>query len=68
MFQANLEVIFPPEIQGMGEFKAGPGDVARLAVKVRAFPDAEVEWQRIVGEGEEAKPETIDPKDKKFAK
>ena len=25
----------------MGEFKAGPGDVARLAVKVRAFPDAE---------------------------
>jgi hypothetical protein len=28
-FQANLEVIFPPEIQGMGEFKAGPGDVAR---------------------------------------
>ena len=67
-FQASLEVVVPPEIQGMGEFKAGPGDVARLAIKVRAFPEAELEWFRIVGEGEEAKQEKIDPKDKKFAK
>jgi hypothetical protein len=52
----------------MGEFKAGPGDVARLAVKVRAFPEADVEWQKIEGEGEEAKPEKIDPKEKKFAR
>jgi hypothetical protein len=37
LFQANLEVIFPPEIQGMGEFKAGPGDVARLEVKVKSL-------------------------------
>jgi hypothetical protein len=41
---------------------------SRLSVKVRAFPDADVEWLRVIGEGEEAKPEKIDPKDKKFAK
>lgn len=52
----------------MGEFKAGPGDVARLAVKVRAFPDAEIEWFRIVTEGEETKEEKVDPKEKQFAK
>ncbi len=67
-FQASLEVVFPPEIQGMGEFKAGPGDVARLAIKVRAFPEAELEWFKLEGEGEEAKQEKVDPKEKKFAK
>ena len=67
-FQASLEVVFPPEVQGMGEFKAGPGDVAKLSIRVRAFPDAEVEWSKIEGEGEEAKPVKIDPKDKQFAK
>jgi hypothetical protein len=36
--------------------------------QVRAFPDAEIEWQRIVGEGEEAAPVKIDPKEKQFAK
>jgi hypothetical protein len=52
----------------MGEFKAGPGDVARLAIKVRAFPEAELEWFKLEGEGEEAKQEKVDPKEKKFAK
>jgi len=37
-FQANLEVQFPPEVQELGEFKAGPGDVAMLVAKIRAFP------------------------------
>lgn len=37
-------------------------------MKVRAFPEAEVEWFRIEGEGEEAKAEKIDSKDKKFAR
>ena len=41
---------------------------SRLSIKVRAFPDAEIEWLRMTGEGEEAKPEKIDPKDKKFAR
>lgn len=61
--EANLEIQFPPEIQGPEEFKAGPGDVAMLTFRVRAFPGADVIWQKVEGEGEEAPLVKIDPKD-----
>lgn len=63
--------MFKPEVQGMGEFKAGPGDVAQLVVKVRGNPDPEIRWYKKIGdaetEGGEDKMENIDPKaDKKY--
>ncbi len=63
-----MEIQFPPEIQSSEEFKAGPGDVAMLTMKVRAFPGADCIWQKVEGEGEEAKLTKIDPKDKAFAR
>ena len=68
-FKANLEVQFAPEIQEMGEFKAGPGDEARLSAKIRAFPDADVNWYLKTvpsGEDEEAQTTKIDKDDKAF--
>ena len=36
--QANLDVLFAPEFNMPGEFKAGPGDVAKLVCRdVDAF-------------------------------
>jgi hypothetical protein len=42
-----LEIQFPPEILGAEEFKAGPGDVAMVTFKVRAFPGADAVWNLI---------------------
>ena len=42
-----MEIQFPPEIQGAEEFKAGPGDVAMVTFKVRAFPGADAVWNII---------------------
>jgi len=69
--EASLEIQFPPEIQGAEEFKAGPGDVAMVTFKVRAFPGADAVWNiiKITGEGEEDFEETkIDSADKNFAR
>merc|ERR1719225_2307301 len=59
--EANLEIQFPPEIQGAEEFKAGPGDVAMVTFKVRAFPGADAIWNLIktTGEVEEATEEEV---------
>ena len=56
-----MEIQFPPEIQGAEEFKAGPGDVAMVTFKVRAFPGADAIWNLIktTGEGEEATEEEV---------
>ena len=61
-----MEIQFPPEITGSDEFKAGPGDVAMLTFKVRAFPGADAVWNKISGEGEEAIETRIDIADKAF--
>ena len=71
LFQASLEVQFAPEVQDLGEFKAGPGDEAKLTAKIRAFPDADVAWylKTPVPEGEEGEmtSEKVDKEaDKKF--
>ena len=47
----------------MGEFKAGPGDLAKVVAKVRASPDPDIFWAKKTKEG---KIEKIDVKaDKK---
>ena len=64
-----MEVQFPPEVQDLGEFKAGPGDEARLFAKIRAFPDADVAWYLKTPaeeEGGEEQSEKIDKDDKKW--
>lgn len=49
-----MEIQFPPEITGSEDFKAGPGDVAMVTFKVKAFPGAEAVWSKIIpGETEE---------------
>ena len=56
----------------MGEFKAGPGDEAKISARIRAFPEADVTWYKIIppAEGEEEgekKSEKIDKsEDKKW--
>ena len=67
-----MEIQFPPEISGSEEFKAGPGDVAMLTFKVRAFPGADAIWNKVITEasgeveGEEDEVVKIDPKEKQF--
>ena len=66
-----MEIQFPPEITGAEEFKAGPGDVAMLTFKVRAFPGADAIWNKVIAEateeGQEDEVIKIDPKgDKQF--
>ena len=64
-----MEIQFPPEITGNEEFKAGPGDVAMVTFKVRAFPGADVIWNKIVPaeeEGGEDQETKIDTSDKAF--
>lgn len=70
-----MEIQFPPEISGAEEFKAGPGDVAMLTFKIRAFPGADAIWNKVISEaaeaaeGEEAGEDEvikIDPADKQF--
>ena len=67
-----MEVQFKPEIQAPEEFKAGPGDFGKLSFKVRAFPDAEVDFYKQVGEpeteGGEPKMAKIEKGDKDFAR
>lgn len=71
-FQADLEVQFAPEVQEIGEAKAGPGDEAKISAKIRAFPDADVTWYKVTPavegeEGSERKTEKIDKsEDKKW--
>merc|ERR1719290_227838 len=66
----SLEVQFSPEIDTIGEWKAGPGDEARIVAKAKAFPFAEGTWYRVLEpaseEGGEAKVEKIDFEDKAF--
>ena len=68
----SLEVQFSPEIDEIGEWKAGPGDEAKIIAKVKAFPFAEGNWYRVLeeapAEGGEAKLEKIDTGDKAFAR
>ena len=67
--KANLEIQFPPEIGGAEEFKAGPGDVAMLTFKVRAFPGADSCWFKLIPAEEEGGEPTeikIDSKEPEF--
>lgn len=64
-----MEIQFPPEITGSEEFKAGPGDVAMITFKVKAFPGADAVWNKIIPgetEEEEAQEIKIDPSQKEF--
>ena len=57
-------MLFQPEFQKMGEFKAGPGDVAKVVCRVRASPDPDVFWAKKDADGKAVK---VDKKaDKKF--
>merc|ERR1719334_822480 len=47
----SLEVQFSPEIEEIGEWKAGPGDVARIVAKAKAFPFAEGTWYKVLEAG-----------------
>ena len=62
-----MDVLYPPEFQqSQAEFKAGPGDTAKLVCKVKAAPDPDVIWNR---KSEDGKVEKIDKKvggDKKW--
>merc|ERR1719244_817290 len=67
----SLEVQFAPEIDTIGEWKAGPGDEANIVAKVKAFPFAEGTWYKVLepaSEGVEAKVEKIDFNDKAWAR
>ena len=68
----SLEVQFSPEIDEIGEWKAGPGDEAKIIAKAKAFPMCEGTWYRVIAEAEEeggeAKVEKIDSSDKKWAR
>ena len=58
-------MLYEPEFQPVSEFKAGPGDVAKIVCKVRGSPDPDVFWAR---KGADGKPEKIEKKagDKKW--
>ena len=66
----SLEVQFSPEVDDIGEWKAGPGDEAKIVAKAKAFPFAEGTWYKVLEpaseEGGEAKVEKIDFDDKAF--
>ena len=66
----SLEVQFSPEIDDIGEWKAGPGDEAKIIAKAKAFPFADATWYKVLEpaseEGGEAKTEKIDFDDKAF--
>merc|ERR1719167_619202 len=67
----SLEVQFAPEIADIGEWKAGPGDEAKIVAKAKAYPFAEGVWYRVLAEAEdggEAKVEKIDKDDKAYAR
>merc|ERR1719266_1876205 len=66
----SLEIQFAPEIEEIGEWKAGPGDVAVVKAKAKAFPFADGTWYRVLKpaseEGGEAEVEKIDPDNKDY--
>jgi len=66
----SLEVQFSPEIDDIGEWKAGPGDEAKIIAKGKAFPFADATWYKVLEpaseEGGEAKTEKIDFDDKAY--
>jgi len=68
----SLEVQFAPEVDEIGEWKAGPGDVATIVAKGRAFPFADGVWYKVVEPasepGGENKTEKIDFEDKEIKK
>jgi len=67
----TLEVQFSPEIDDIGEWKAGPGDEAKIVAKAKAFPFADGIWYKVLepaSEGVEAKVEKIDTSDKAWAR
>jgi len=67
----SLEVQFAPEIADIGEWKAGPGDEAKIVAKAKAYPFAEGVWYKVLEEGTdggEAKVEKIEKDDKKYAR
>ena len=68
----SLEVQFSPEIAEIGEWKAGPGDEAKIIAKAKAYPFAEGVWYKVLEEaaeeGGEAKVEKIDSSDKAWAR
>merc|ERR1719175_302153 len=67
----SLEVQFAPEIADIGEWKAGPGDEAKIVAKAKAYPFAEGVWYKVLEEGtdgSEAKVEKIEKDDKKYAR
>ncbi len=70
--EGSLEVQFSPEIDEIGEWKAGPGDLAKIIAKAKAFPFAEGTWYRVLEEAPsedgEAKVEKIDTSDKAWAR
>ena len=71
MKEGSLEVQFSPEIDEIGEWKAGPGDEAKIIAKAKAFPFAEGVWYKVLEEavdGGEAKLEKIDKDDKQWAR
>eukprot|EP00094_Tigriopus_californicus_P003329 TCALIF_03202-PA protein Name:"Similar to unc-89 Muscle M-line assembly protein unc-89 (Caenorhabditis elegans)" AED:0.27 eAED:0.27 QI:0/0.83/0.76/0.92/0.91/0.88/25/216/2842 len=57
--EAALDVLYEPEFETMGEFKAGPGDVAKVVCRVKASPDPDIFWSR---KGEDGKVEKIEIK------
>jgi len=65
----SLEVQFAPEIADIGEWKAGPGDEAKVIAKAKAFPFADGTWYKVLepaSDGNEAKVEKIDPAEKAY--
>jgi len=68
----SLEVQFAPEVDEIGEWKAGPGDVATIVAKAKAFPFADGVWYKVVEPasepGGENKTEKIDFEDKEIKK
>lgn len=52
-------MLYEPEFETMGEFKAGPGDVAKVVCRVKASPDPDIFWSR---KGEDGKVEKIEIK------
>jgi len=68
----SLEVQFAPEVDEIGEWKAGPGDVAQIVAKAKAFPFADGVWYKVIEPasepGGENKTEKIDFEDKEIKK
>jgi len=47
----SLEIQFAPELDNIGEWKAGPGDNAKVVAKAKAFPFADATWYKVITAG-----------------